>query len=291
VPGEWRPSVHANGVHVNLAPVTIGSPHEGELVLDLPGGRLNAVVVDANGAVAPASLLLRRDGKIVTSGVTDDDGKIEMFGLAAGSYVAEAEAEHGFAGPVAVTIDKDTVTELELRVSPMREVTGQVLTSDGFAASGAIVRTLDDITRSYEDTIADGRGVFTFRAKPGVEAIDVVVLAPPHPVALRRIVVAGKRNVSAPPIVLARTGGTLRVVPGGDIPPWPTLRAPHGRSYPLILLLAPRFGLPRWREFVDGAFQFSVEPGAYVLCSPDAKCKSTLLAPNAETLVNFLERS
>jgi hypothetical protein len=69
------------------------------------------------------------------------------------------------------------------------------------------------------------------------------------------------------------------------------VQAPHGRSYALVLLLAPRFGLPRWRELVDGAYQLSVEPGAYVLCSPDAKCRSAQLAPNADTRINFLEPS
>lgn len=289
IAGEWRPSVFVNAVELKLPPVTIRSPHEEEVLLDLPGGRLEATVLDADGATAPAALLLQRDGETVSSGLTDDDGKIELFGLEPGAYTAQAEAEHGFAGPIPVTIEKDEVTELELRVSPIREVTGQVLTSDGLAASGAIVRTLDDVTRSYEDTIADGRGVYSFRVKPGVDSIDMIVLAPPHPLALRRIQVGAKRT-SAPPIVLARTGAMLRVVPSGSIPPWPMLQAPHGRSYPLVLLLAPRFGQP-WRELVNGTFQFSVEPGAYVLCSPDSKCKSTLLAPNAEMLITFEETS
>jgi hypothetical protein len=114
----------------------------------------------------------------------------------------------------------------------------------------------------------------------------VIVLAPPHLIAFRRIALGAKRSVSAPPIVLAATGATLRVSPAGNIPPWPTLAVAQGRSYSLNLLLGPRFGVPGWRELVNGAFQFSVEPGAYVICSPDARCQPAQLAPNAETKVS-----
>jgi hypothetical protein len=291
VAGDWLPWIFGNAVDFTLPSVTIRSPHDEELLLELPGGRLKATVLDTNGVGAPADVKLRKDGKAIVTGFTDDDGRVELFGIEEGTYNAEAETELGFAGPVPITIGEDETAELELRVNPVREVTGQVLTDDGLPASGAVVRTLDDVAGTYHDTIADGRGMFKFRVKPGVDSVDVVVIAPPHPVALRRISAGATRNASTPPIVLSRTGATLRVMPNGNIPPWPTLRAPHGRSYALVHLLAPLFGRPVWREYVDGAFQFSVEPGAYVLCSPDSKCRSALLAPNAETLITFEETS
>jgi hypothetical protein len=154
VAGEWRPSIMAGEAQMKLEPVTIRSPHDEELSLELPGGRVQARVMDGNGAAVPAAVLLRRDGKTVASGLTDDDGKLELFGLAAGAYAAEAEGDEGFAGPVTVAIDEEHPAELELRISAYRNVTGQILSSDGSAASGAIVRVLDDSSQAYADTIA-----------------------------------------------------------------------------------------------------------------------------------------
>ncbi len=285
VPGEWRPSVWI-GSEVRLPPVEIRKAHDEDLELEIPGGRLSARVLDAGGKPAPAAVTVRRDGKTAAGGLTDDDGKLELFGLE-GDYTVTAESEDGFAGPVPVSVPEDDVAEVELQVSALREVSGRIVSGDGSAASGAIVRALDDITRNYEETIADGRGMFRFRIKPDTQFVDVVVLAPPYPIAFRRIVVGVRHSTSAPQIVLAPAGATLRVPLTGSTPPWPAVTAPNGRAYSLALLLAPSFGASRFRELIDGAWQFNVEPGQYIVCTPKNECRSALLTANAETFINW----
>jgi hypothetical protein len=285
VPGEWRPAVWLTS-EVRLPPVEIRSPHDEELMIELPGGRLEAHVLGADGKPVPAAVHLRRADRYVAGGLTDDDGQLELFGLD-GEYAVTAESEEGFAGPVAVVIDDDKTAEVELRISAMREVTGQIVSSDGSAASGAIVRSLDDVTRSFDETIADARGMYSIRVKPGTTFLDLIVLAPPHPIAFRRIPVATGRTSRAPQITLAATGAILRVPPTGNVPPWPTVTAPTGRAYSLALLLAPRFGTGPIRELAGGVYQFHVEAGPYTICNPDNECRSALLTPNAETLIGW----
>lgn len=290
IPGKWLPAVRVppNGAEVRLAGREITAPQEGELLLELPGGRISGKVVDAEGRPAAAAVHFRRDGKVAAQTMTDDDGTFELIGLAAGVYSADAESDDGFAGPMSVSVDEERETAIELRVAALRELTGQVVTADGMAASGAIVRFVDDSAGTYEDVIADGRGVYSLEIKPAVESVAVIVIAPPHPVALRRLRVSGKRSVSAPPIQLAPLAAKLRLGIGGT-PPWPTISGPDGRPYPVVLLLAPRFGLPFWREFVNGAYELSMEPGTYRLCNEKGgDCRTASLAPNAETLVNFV---
>ena len=159
--------------------------------------------------------------------------------------------------------------------------------ADGSPASGAVVRVFDPVTTIYEDTITDGKGSYSFKAKPDAEVVDIIVLAPPHPVALRRIPVGGtKRTISAPPIQLGSGGAKLRVSIQRT-PPWPVLRAPDGNLYSLGLLIMPRFGYGSIREIVHGAFEFIVEPGAYTVCSDAGECHSAVLAAHAETLISF----
>jgi Carboxypeptidase regulatory-like domain len=288
VPGPWSPSLYIgpNKSRVKLPPVEISADDRSELILEVPGGRLKGRVVRADGVAAPAAVHILKERRLAADVVTDDDGHFDIVGIAAGSYVVEAEADEGFAGPVMVTIDDNEPTELELRVESFRQVTGTVMTAEGAPASGAIVRAVD-ISGSYEDLVADGRGSFSYRARPGADFIDVIVIAPPRPVALRRFALHEKRTVSLPPIHLARAGATLRLYPK-RITPWPTLTTADRRAYSLGLLLAPRFGAPRPRELVNGGFEFVLEPGAYVVCDGAQECRSVQMTAHAATPVDFI---
>jgi hypothetical protein len=288
VAGEWQTALFLppNGAQTHLPPVDIRSPHDEELLLTIPGGRIKGRVLGADGHPKPAAVLVKKDTRTAAHGLTDDEANFELFGLAAGSYTVEAEADDGFAGPLPVSVVEDEVTELDLIVSALHTVTGQILSADGLPASGAIVRFLDDITGSYEDVIADGRGVYSFKVKPAADFVDLVVFASPHPIAFRRIQVGSKGTVSAPPIQLQPVGSTVRVYLSRVPPPWPTIAGATGRPFGLNLLTPPRFGLSSRGGPGDGSTQLSLEPGAYVFCAP-GNCVSKVLPRNTDTPVYF----
>jgi uncharacterized GH25 family protein len=261
--GAWRPSLSLppNVTETRLPPVDIRSPHDEELLLTIPGGRIKGSVLGTDGHPAPATVILKNGTRVAANGFTDDHGSFELFGLAAGAYTVEAEADSGFAGPLPISVVEDEVTEVDLTVAALHTVTGQIISADGIAASGAIVRVLDDITGSYEDVIADGRGVYSFKAKPSADFVDLLVFATPHPIAFRRIQVGSKGTVSAPPIQLQPVGSIVRVYLPRVPPPWPTIAGATGRPFGLNLLTPPRFGLSSRGGPGDGSTQLSLEPG------------------------------
>jgi hypothetical protein len=293
-PGVWQPSVHlgATGAEMRLAPVEIESPHDEELVLDIPAGRVKGRVLAPNGRPARGVVRVFREGRMAAQGQTEADGRFDLFGLVQGSYNIEGETIDASAGPIPIEVTGERpVVEIDLRTANFREVTGTVVTADGTAASGAVVRVFDAATRSHDDIIADGRGSYSFKANPSTATVDLIIIAPPHPIALRRVPIrADKRTVSIGAIQLASAGAKLRVMIQRT-PPWPSLRTADGRTYALLLLLAPRFGYGGIPEMVDGVFEFWIEPGGYTLCNDAGECHAANLAPHAEALVMFSSRA
>lgn len=288
LPGPWHPSLLGNAgeSEVRLRPVEIRSPHPEEVVIELPGGRVSGTVADADGRPLRSAVLLRRDQRIAAHTASDDEGKFEMLGLAAGSYTIEAEAEDGFAGPVPLSVEEEKTGKIELRIDPLREVSGHVAGADGAPASGAVVRILDPAAGGFfENAIADARGAFSARVRPGAEYVDVVVMSVPHPVTVRRFAMTRKRSTTLPVLQLGAVGGTLRLFFLG-FPPWPTVVTQDGRPYSVAALLAPRFGPGPWRERVNGAFELYVEPGAYVVCN-GTDCRPVQVAAHAVMTVDL----
>jgi hypothetical protein len=288
-PGTWHPSIYLGptGADMRLAPVEIESSHDDELVLEVPAGRIRGRVLAPDGRPARGVVRVRRDGRMAAQGQTDDDGRFDLFGLVPGSFDIEGETSDAFAGPIPIEVTGERAVEIDLRTASSREVTGSVVTADGAAASGAVVRVFDPATRAYDDIIADGRGSYSFRVNPSAAMVDLIFIAPPHPIALRRFPIrADKRTVSIGAVQLASAGSKLRVLIQRT-PPWPSLRTADGRTYALVLLLAPRFGYGPFRELVNGVFEFWIEPGSYTLCNDAGECHAANLAPHAEALVKF----
>jgi len=286
--GEWHPSLLTgeDDGEVRLPAVEIRSPHPEELVLELPGGRVYGTVADGDGRPLRSAVILRRDRRIAAQTSSDDEGQFELLALAGGSYTIEAEAEEGFAGPVPLSIEEKQASEVELRIEPVREVSGHVAGADGAPASGAVVRVLDPAAGGFfENTIADPRGAFSARVRPGAEYVDVIVISVPYAVTVRRFAMTRKRSTTLPLLQLGAAGGTLRLLFIG-FPPWPTVTTQDGRSYPLSALLAPRFGGGPWRERVNGAFEVFIEPGPYVICL-GTDCRPVQLTNHAVTTVDL----
>ncbi|MEO8381822.1 MAG: carboxypeptidase-like regulatory domain-containing protein [Acidobacteriota bacterium] len=288
VAGSWKASVTVDAAKVQLEPVEVTAPQEKDLILRIPGGGVKGTVVDQNGRSTAGSLvLLRRGIRQVSRTYSDERGDFHLIGVEAGDYTISAEADDSFGGPLSLTLAKDEIAHVELRLESWKEVSGTVTTPSGAAASGAVVRHFDPLTGMVEDTIADAGGEFSFKVKARSRTIDLVVLAPPHPIAMRQLHLGDRPSLSAN-VQLAPAGTRLRVYILRS-PPWPMLTAPDGVQRSLGLLLMPLFGRGVWREFVDGGFNFFVEPGPYVICGDGrAQCQQLQLAPHAEAVVNFL---
>jgi hypothetical protein len=286
--GSWTPSVTAGGGRVRLEPVQIASTQEEALILRIPGGGVRGKVLDAGGRPAGSALvaLTRGIGQKSTA-YADENGRFELIGVDPGEYTIYAEAGEGFGGPLPLTIREDETAEIDLRLDALKEVTGVVTSASGAAASGAVVRSFDPLTGLMEETIADGRGAFSFKVRPRSTTIDLIVLAPPYPIAMRQLSL-GDRRVTSAHVQLAPAGTKLRVYILRS-PPWPVLTGPDGVTRSLGLLLMPLFGRSSWREFVEGGFNFFLEPGPYVICGDGTPpCQQLQLAAHAETTVQFL---
>lgn len=282
--GAWTPAVTIGTTKIILDPIEIETAAS-ELVLRIAGGGVRGKVVDVNGRDAANVLVSLRKGiRQMVRTYTDEKGEFQLIGVEPDSYQLDAEVDDTFAGPLPLTIEKDKTAEIELHLETWKQVSGVVTTASGAAASGAVVRNYDPLTGMLEDTIADGRGAFSFKVKPRAEVIDLIVLAPPHPIAMRQVALGGRRTTSAN-VTLSAAGAKLRVyIPRS--PPWPLLTGPDGVARPLGLLLMPLFGGGMWRELVSGGFNLTVEPGPYVICGEGTpRCHKLQLAAHAETTV------
>jgi hypothetical protein len=286
--GSWRPSVTVGAAKVRLEPVEIAATQEDALILRIPGGGVRGKVLDQTGrGAANALVALTRDSRQTSTAYADEDGGFELIGVEPGEYTIYAEAEQSFAGPLPLTIAEDETRELDLRLESWKEVTGVVTTASGAAASGAVVRSFDPLSGLVEDTIADGRGAFSFKVKPRSRTVDLIVLSPPNPIAMRQLTL-GDRRVTSAHVQLAPLGTKLRVYIQRS-PPWPVLTGPDGVTRSLSLLLMPLLGRSMWRELVEGGFNFFIEPGPWVICGDGIPpCRQLQLAAHAETTVYFL---
>ena len=279
--GLWCPIVSlSGGAKLRLSPRKLPAS---DVVLRIPAGGVKGRVLDADARGTRAMITAMRDGRVSAQIVTADDGTFELRGLEGGKYALEAEAEEASSGAVDVSVSDSSNPEVVLRLGRLNEVRGIVLTPTASPASGAVVRVFDPVVGRFEDMIADGRGMFTFKTRPHAESIGVIVIDPPYPIAARRLPV-GTRNEPVT-IQLVAVGAKLRLVQLRT-PPWPTI-VMAGASYSLGLFIAPSFGGGGRRELVNGAFEFLIEPGAYVVCSEMQECRSVQLPPNAEALIDF----
>ncbi len=285
-PGSWQvmvtPSVDA-AAQLRLDPVEIRE-NMGELKILLPRGRIEGRVVSPEGDPAAAIITVRRAGRVVAQGKSGDDGQFSVDHLPEELQTVEAEGEAGRSRAEPADLSKQTRIEVELKLEESSRLKGLVVGPAGYPISGAIVRAFDDQTGRFNDTIADAEGLFEMDMHTdGV--IDLIVLAPPHPVAVRRLAPSEwKRRLVN--ISMSSLGASLRVVLT-RVPPWPVLMRAGGPALSLRLLLMPRFGQGTPAEFIDGAFQYFIEPGSYRICLED-ECRELTLPPGVTMTVDYV---
>jgi len=286
--GSWRVSVTTppeSSSTIRLPEVGIDADFTGELQLRLPAGRIEGVVLSQQGKPAEAVVSARHDRMIVAQTSSGADGKFALDHLAEAAHTVEAEAENGFAPPVAVDLSKETPAEVELKLRTL-QMKGVILASSGRPLSGAVVRTFDEVTHEFEDTIADAEGLFSISARTA-GAITVIVIAPPAPIVARRMTPTQWQGQFVT-IAVPSQGAFLRLVTLRT-PPWPVLTpAGGGVPLPLSLFVMPQFGSPTMREVVNGALQFFIEPGSYTLCNGSDCRPVQLQQPGSEVTIRFL---
>jgi hypothetical protein len=267
--------------HLELDAVEI--PAKEELQLRVPGGGVRGKVIDADGALVRAAVVVEKDGRIAASRIAEE-GTFELRGLKEGTYSIWADDEERLANPTAIDIREDSLTEVALRLEPYAKIRAAIVSADGLPVSGAMVRALDVQTGAYEELIADARGLVECKIRPGSDSVAVTIVAPPHPVTLRRLT-RPRDKAGIVTMTLAPQPAKLRVLVL-SAPPWPTIATGDGIVQPLLLLATPRFGREN-PNLVDGLFELMIEPGAYTLCSPAGKCNSVSLVAGATTVVDF----
>jgi protocatechuate 3,4-dioxygenase beta subunit len=255
-----------------------------ELIVRLPGGRIDGVVRSPRGGPPEAIVTVRRDRKVVAQTQAGADGKFALTALDEAAYTIEAESKNGFAPAVEVDLSNEPRAEVELTLRERLQFKGVVVGPAGRPMSGAVVRTINVAAGEYEDTIADAEGLFALDERT-IGPLDVIVIAPPAPVLARRLSPAQWQDQSVT-LPLSPQSAILRIQML-RVPPWPVLTSSDGIARSLALFVMPAFGARGMREFVDGAFQFTIEPGIYRLCRND-DCRDLVLQPGAATTVNFV---
>ncbi|HEX2121604.1 MAG TPA: carboxypeptidase-like regulatory domain-containing protein, partial [Thermoanaerobaculia bacterium] len=214
--GEWRVRISPARSRQRIHDVQVNVRRDAELAVDLAGETIEGVVIDeAGNPVANAQVQALRRGRMESHGGTDDAGRFAFIGLKPGELSLYAQSRSGESAPVPVT-GADPVT---LVVRARTAVSGTLTDASGSPVAGALLRYVGAAGK-LSDTATGPNGEFQFDAPPGVEAIDMVVVAPGLPVKLVRI------DPRRSPVRLSFTGsaGVLRVGLAGA-PPWPTINA------------------------------------------------------------------
>ena len=285
--GTWRVQVMVppSRIRLELADVTIEETERETLEIRLPAGRIEGVLVDAKGQPATGAVTVMRERHQAANGLTADDGRFAIEHLDPGEYTIEATGHAGFAAPVAIAVSDDEPVKVRLSLRPTPRLSGIVTGPSGRPLSGAVVRVFEPDTTRFNDAIADVEGRFTMTMRT-TGMIDAIILAPPTPVIARRFApsqwLEQEIAIAVPP-----TSASLRLLLRMT-PPWPVLTSADGAARSLRLYLMPNFGSTAGlHEFIDGAVQFTIEPGAYTVCLAD-RCESIVLHPGATATVNFV---
>ena len=288
-PGSWRVEVviPPSSMYLRLPAVEIRENHQESLEIRLPAGRIEGTVVDSRGKPAVVGVSVTRDRRSLATGVTSDDGTFVIEHVPEGKCTLSVTSNEWFVPPVEVTVTEEEPAKVHLVLQPSPTLKGVVTGPSGRPLSGAVVRVVELDTTRREDKIADAEGRFAVKLRT-MGMIDVIVLAPPAPVLARRF---------APPqwhdqlvsLTVPATSATLRLLLLQS-PPWPILTSADGAARPLGLFLMPRFGSSAvMQEFIDGAVQFTIEPGAYTLCLA-SDCRRMVLHPGSVETITFIPR-
>jgi len=285
--GEWNAAVWPAGtrqllrrrVHIHRAD---GASHA-TVELELPGGRLEGVVVDDRGRGVAANLTVVRDGRIDVSGGTEEDGTFSLVGLREGTVQLVADGVEGTSNPLACTIDDDRRTTVRVALQRRMELDAIVVTDGGAPVAGAIVGYFAPTFLERRESVSGPSGRVSLELPANTPRVTVVVIPPGFPRKVVTVPIDPRSRTLR--FVVGQTAATLRVRLAGA-PPWPFVRAATTDFVSLGALSVPG----RLRDDVDGnALRLPVEAGEYTLC-PEAgwsdRCRVAVLAPGGEGFID-----
>lgn len=274
-PGTWRPTVlyppGPTPARLTAEPFVIPEITDGDavhdVVIELPGGRLHGVVSAPDGRKGTAVVHAWRGPEMAAQQQTDDEGRFDFIGLAAGSYRVDAQSAHGSTPePVAVALEENETRELALVTEPYGRLRGRIVTPEGRPASGAVLQlSVDGVL--WERILADVRGEFDHRISGSVKTAQVIVLTHGYPAKLLVMPVTEEPLQ----IVLRGDGGVIRFRGG------PGRISGRGVTAPVHV-----FKFESNRPFGG---QIRIESGVYTLCpsgSPPDQCRQLEVHPSSE---------
>lgn len=275
--GEWtvriEPSVSRMRTRERKVPVQRDAESGvAEMDIALPRTWVSGTVVDEQGRpLEGASVEVSRKGRYETNGVSGADGTFELIALEPGAVELRAVTRDAESLPTPLTLIENDGAEVTLKAVGRSVVRGVVAGRDGRPLAGALIRWYD---RRFAEETTGPTGEFTLRVAPGLQQLDLVVLAPGYPVRLDTIPVQSQPVR----IVLGGQRGLLRIRIE-ETPPWPALRRNGRTGFLLSSLLAPRYGGPP-RELTEDGFVIEVEPDNYAVCYPGMGCQPVTVPPN-----------
>lgn len=279
----------------------------GVLDIELPDTRLAVEVVDELGQPAGrASIRAVREGdlKPVAERIADGSGKVDFYGLAAGTWHLAADgtdaAGHRESSDAAkVELREKTRSEpVRLILKPGWKLSGEVVSPSGSGVFGAeILATLEpDIPFAHLDipaTHTDLDGTFTLDIPASASAARLTVL--PAGFALRQLPPQGP---DSGPLIISvdQQGGTVVIDGLGDLaeygqkPDVPYLLGQHPLPLPLAYAWAHLNGNTSWPA--GEMIVPMLEPGTYSVCrpaTPSPRCVSGTLAPGGQLRLSAVD--
>lgn len=292
--GSWRATVRTASprmeLHLNDIQVRRRDEEESATVrIDLPAGQIRGSAVgEDEQPVRAASVMLLRDGTLIATTATADDGTFSFAGIENGAIQLNAAAKGFSSGYAPVTVDDDHVSPIKLVLHSLDSIHGHVLDSAGNAVLGATVRYGSSGQRGQ--TATGLAGDFSVAVPKDGGVIEIAVIAPGYP--RKFMTVQAPQSGVDPPelrITLGASAARLDVDISRSDMPWPTITSAGTLFLPLFELFLPRPGGPP-AELRYGGYTFDVEPGTYTICGsgslPSRCVTKTIPAAGMATFTN-----
>ena len=252
--------------------------------IELPGGRLAADVVAANGAPSDGIVRVYHDGTPIAQAFAAA-GHVDIFGIAEGA--AQVDAQNPTSRSEFVSVDVTDSSTVRLVLQPKRRLQGSVVTMDNAPVAGAILRAASANVHGDGEAVSGPNGRFDMKIANGGGPIDLVVIAPGF--SIRMITIPAGYDLTEPvSVVVAPTGGRLRIrIPGA--PPWPVIRR-GGAPLGLTMLFYPPGADGYPGGMTPNGFIAEMEPGPYTVCRSEAldRCRTVTVREGSEAMVDFV---
>jgi hypothetical protein len=298
---KWRVSIENEHLSIDRQ-FDVVVPEDGELAIDLPGGRLAGSVTDTEGRPIERGFVnVLGNGELIQAAI-DASATYAVEGLPAGRYTIEVSEGAVEGGPVAIEVQENTDDRLDLVVRRADAIRGTVFSTASGPIAGATVHVFPlqpAIFASRDVTAVDG--TFAAAVPGGTEHFDIAVSA--HGFARRFF--RGLRKPGSPmSIDVSQDGGTLLVeIPDAEFKDRDASRAflfHRGARIPVAFVgtFWGRFS-PSSRPAMVRLSAHQMEPGDYSLCviasnaifdaAPIANgpCASGILPPYGELTLSL----